>query len=258
MAEVPLAGPEARHVVVQAGQSISRISKAYRVPKSALIAANHLDSPYKIKAGQSLVVPGWKEPAPVARPEPRQIVVEEGQSISRIAAKYRVRKSAIVDANHMTAPYKVKTGQHLVVPGADEAVASVAVGSRTSEAIPLDEPAPHRRTGSPSSIASSAQPQAEANAGPTPVSATRAALLATIAVAPAPTVSATPAALPAAIAVAPAPTVSATPAALPAAIAVAQAQPSVAAAPPAGVTCPPGTTGAWSTDIIKQAMYICR
>jgi LysM repeat protein len=239
MAEVPLAGPEARHVVVQAGQSISRISKAYRVPKSALIAANHLDSPYKIKAGQSLVVPGWKEPAPVARPEPRQIVVEEGQSISRIAAKYRVRKSAIVEANHLTAPYKVKTGQHLVVPGAEEAVASVAVGSRTSEAMPLDEPAPHRRTGSPSSIASSAQPQAEANAGPTPVSAT-------------------PAALPATIAVAPAPTVSATPAALPAAIAVAQAQPSVAAAPPAGVTCPPGTTGAWSTDIIKQAMYICR
>src|SRR5947208_14628242 len=44
----------------------------------------------------------------VAGRESRQIVVEEGQSISRIAIKYRLPKAAIIAANRLEPPYKIK------------------------------------------------------------------------------------------------------------------------------------------------------
>jgi LysM repeat protein len=213
-----VAGPETRQIVVEDGQSISRIAVRYRVPKAAIIAANRLEPPYKIKIGQRLVIPGSSDPAPVRASEARQIVVEEGQSISRIAAKYRAPEAAIIEANHLTPPYKLKVGQRLVMPGPKEATAPVVVASRAPEPIPLDDPAPQAATGS----APAAQPQAEASLGSTAAS-----------------VAAEPAPPPMPVAAEPVP-------------------PMAAAAAPAGATCPPGRTGAWSTDIIRQPVYICR
>ena len=44
-------------------------------------------------------------------------IVKEGQSISAIAAKYGVTQSAILAANHLSNPNKLKLGQKLVIPG---------------------------------------------------------------------------------------------------------------------------------------------
>ncbi len=61
----PGAGPgEARTITVERGQSLGRIAEANHVPKQAIIAANHLTPPYKLKAGARLVIPGGA-PAPV-------------------------------------------------------------------------------------------------------------------------------------------------------------------------------------------------
>ena len=286
-----MAGPEARQIVVEDGQSISRIAARYRVPKAAIIAANRLEPPYKIKPGQRLVIPGSSGPAPVPASEARQIVVEEGRSISRIAAKYRVPESAIIEANHLTPPYKIKIGQRLLIPNGAEA--PVVVASRASEPIPLDDPAP----GSAPSLPSSAQPQAEASPGPTaalvstepapmPIAAAPAPPPVPVAAAPAPPpvpvaaapvlppvpITAEPALPPVPVAAEPVPPpvpvaaepvpppvpVAAEPVPPPVSVAVAQAAPLAAAAAPAGATCPPGRTGTWSTDIIRQPVYICR
>src|ERR1700680_2331346 len=62
----PGAGPpEARTITVERGQSLGRIAEAYHVPKQAIIAANHLTPPYKLKPGALLLLPG-------ARPAPAQ------------------------------------------------------------------------------------------------------------------------------------------------------------------------------------------
>src|SRR6185503_3078592 len=61
----PEAASQGRRIVVRPGQSLSRIAHEYRVPERAIIIANRLKPPYKIAAGQRLVIPGTAMP-PVA------------------------------------------------------------------------------------------------------------------------------------------------------------------------------------------------
>ena len=107
--------------------------------------------------GAALGVPGdgAGAPAPVARPggEARRIVVRPGQSLIGIARTHHVPKQAIIAANHLTPPYNVRIGQHLIIPGAAEAPAQRQLAAAPSaaptgqghpppEIIPLDGPAP--------------------------------------------------------------------------------------------------------------------
>ncbi|MGC2414498.1 MAG: LysM domain-containing protein, partial [Stellaceae bacterium] len=63
--------------------------------------------------------PDTPQQAPVATREAQRIVVEHGQSVSRIAAKYGLPRRVIIAANNLTPPYKIKTGQQLLIPGGD-------------------------------------------------------------------------------------------------------------------------------------------
>ena len=58
----PLAAPKARRIVVRPGQSLGRIAQEYRVPQRSIIAANNLKPPYKVEAGQMLLIPGQAAP----------------------------------------------------------------------------------------------------------------------------------------------------------------------------------------------------
>ena len=185
--------------------------------------------------------------APVAKREARQIVVEAGQSLSRIAVKYHTPQRAIIAANNLTPPYKIKIGQQLQIPGAGGSPpAPAVVGSAPPEIIPLDRP------GIPGSTA---PPLTTATASPAPPPDAPALKPLEVAApagdnspeAPAVTAAATIGSPPASSGSAelPAPATTATT--------------SVPAAPPRGVICPPGTIGAWSDrDIIKLPVYICR
>jgi LysM repeat protein len=193
--------------------------------------------------------PDTARQAPVAERETRQIVVEAGQSLSRIAAKYGISRRAIIAANDLTPPYKIKIGQQLRIPSADgPPPAPAVVGSAPVEVAPADRPALAQSTAPPPTAAppppepAAVKPfEAAAPAGdksPEPLSAAVVPVPATTDVPPASSGSAEP------------------PAA--AATATASAPTSVPAAPPPGVTCPAGTTGMWSEDIIKLPVYICR
>src|SRR5712691_3466989 len=64
---------DTRRIVVEHGQSLGVIAHAYHVPTQAIVAANHLTPPYKIAAGQQLVIPGAAEtpkPMPPAAVSP--------------------------------------------------------------------------------------------------------------------------------------------------------------------------------------------
>jgi LysM repeat protein len=184
--------------------------------------------------------------ASVAKRQTRKIVVEAGQSLSRIAVKYHVPQRTIIAANDLTPPYKIKIGQHLRVPGAGGPPAAPAVvGSSPPEIIPLDRPAPP----APPATAATASP-------PPPV----VPVLKPIEVAapagdkspetPVVPVAATTGSPPASAGSAEQPAPATTAAAPPPA--------SISAAAPPGVTCPAGTIGTWSDrDIIKLPVYIC-
>lgn len=53
----PAAEPAVHYIIVQPGQSLGRIAEAYHVPERAIIAANGLTPPYKLKAGARLALP---------------------------------------------------------------------------------------------------------------------------------------------------------------------------------------------------------
>ena len=102
-------------VVVQSGDSLSGIAAEYGVTLSALIVANAIDDPDRVHPGQELVIPGASS---AARPKgPTVVVVQSGDSLSRIAADHGVTVAALMAANGITDPDRLHVGQRLTVPG---------------------------------------------------------------------------------------------------------------------------------------------
>jgi murein DD-endopeptidase MepM/ murein hydrolase activator NlpD len=96
-------------------------------------------------------------PSSLPGPPARRVVVRPGQSLSRIAREYRVSERVIIAANRLKPPYKIETGQHLLIPGAAAPPVRMATaapplvpppsapaGHPPPEIIPLDGPAPPR------------------------------------------------------------------------------------------------------------------
>src|SRR5690349_12669990 len=101
-----------------------------------------------------LGTPGAQPGAAMPR-ETRQITVQRGQSVGCLAGEYHVSKQAIIAANHLDAPYKIKIGTNLVIPGAaphavQQAMARPSTSATaTPDVIPLDDPPPLRASTPP-------------------------------------------------------------------------------------------------------------
>jgi murein DD-endopeptidase MepM/ murein hydrolase activator NlpD len=54
--------------------------------------------------------------------------VRSGESISRIAARYRVTRAALIEANRLANPHALRSGQHLSVPGCQPSVPQTTAG----------------------------------------------------------------------------------------------------------------------------------
>lgn len=95
-------------------------------------------------------------PTPGYPGESQGIVVRPGESVSRLAQQYHVPERAIIAANHLQPPYKIETGQKLLIPGAARRPAEaangpmrarpVAANHQPPEIIPLDGPAPPEKS----------------------------------------------------------------------------------------------------------------
>jgi murein DD-endopeptidase MepM/ murein hydrolase activator NlpD len=138
-----------------------------RPPAASPIAAAPLAAPMMPASARSLPAPPPRlaemRPSPPAdRPrEGVRIVVQPGQSVGGLAAKYHVSRRDIIAANHLPAPYGIETGQQLVIPDATdrppERIATAAPPPRwvrrageqgAPDIIPLDGP-PHRAEEAP-------------------------------------------------------------------------------------------------------------
>jgi LysM repeat protein len=118
---------------VQPGDTLIGISLRFGVSMQTIVVANNIVNPDIIYAGQTLVIPdddgsggtttGPAQPAPPAPASPPPVasggtvyVIQPGDTLLGIAARYGVSVGAIVQANNLTNPNIIYAGQTLLIP----------------------------------------------------------------------------------------------------------------------------------------------
>jgi len=106
-AESGLETPDARYrtITVAQGETIEALSLRHGVPVYALVDANHLAPPFKLRPGQRLILPGAPEHQ-----------VRDGETLYSIARRYGVDVYALAAYNGLTQPYIVRQGQRIRLP----------------------------------------------------------------------------------------------------------------------------------------------
>lgn len=143
---------------VRKGDTLGKIAAAHGVKLGALMAVNNLDAKKarQLRIGQKLVIPAGgvavksaKVKAGVADKvatgkldKDGFYVIQSGDSIARIAARFQVKSSEIFKANNMTEAdaRRLQIGQKLVIPGkspATVAVPEVKAPAAAVEATPV-------------------------------------------------------------------------------------------------------------------------
>ena len=99
-----LRNPEAAHLVA-AGETLYTIASRRQTPLRALIDANGLQPPFRLEAGQVLILP-----------PPATHVVAQGETLAAIARRYNIDLRSFVLMNRIAAPYAIRPGDVLVLP----------------------------------------------------------------------------------------------------------------------------------------------
>jgi murein DD-endopeptidase MepM/ murein hydrolase activator NlpD len=76
---------------------------------------------------------------PAATPEPEQVVVRPGQTLSGIAHAYHVPMQVIAEANHLLPPYRIEVGRTLIIPQAGQPTVPFASASLAVPPLPKAE-----------------------------------------------------------------------------------------------------------------------
>ena len=92
--------------VVQAGETLWRLAKQYRVSVNRIVEANGLEQPEKLIIGQALLIPP---------PYPRY-TVQPGDTLGAVARQYGVRVQDVMQINDLTDPDLIYPGQPLMIP----------------------------------------------------------------------------------------------------------------------------------------------
>jgi LysM repeat protein len=95
---------------VERGDTLGTIARDNNVTVSELIAENDIDNPNLIYPGQVLKIPGENGEPDITH------VVARGETLNRIATKYKASVSRIVGANSIANPNLILIGQRLVIP----------------------------------------------------------------------------------------------------------------------------------------------
>ena len=117
-----VASVAANHVTytVQAGDTLSAIAARYKTTVTALAAANHIEDPNLIFAGQVLTVSGGSASATAPppsglTPSPTTYKVQAGDTLGVIAARFGTTVAALAAANHIEDPNLIFAGQVLTL-----------------------------------------------------------------------------------------------------------------------------------------------
>jgi len=111
--------------VVKAGDTLTRIANLTGASAEAIARENALETPFVVKLGQRLTIPGG-----------RYHLIRRGESGIAIARAYGVDWSQVATMNHLQEPYILREGQRLLLPSVQEA-AHMTLEQR-AEAFQLD------------------------------------------------------------------------------------------------------------------------
>ena len=105
--------------VVQPGETLWLIGEQYGIDAADIAAANDLENPALIVAGDELWIPVDGEPAPGTGGDAIVHVVQPGDTIASIATAYGIDPTVLANSNEIGSPYVIFPGQQLVVPYAE-------------------------------------------------------------------------------------------------------------------------------------------
>jgi len=115
-------------VTVQPGDTVYAIARRTGAGPQAIIAENGLRPPYQLRVGDTLRIPpalgsGFSggHATPVAAPVSSMRTVAMGETLFSISRSTGVPVQTIAAANRLQAPYTLRVGQQLVIPGAQGA-----------------------------------------------------------------------------------------------------------------------------------------
>lgn len=110
----PTPVPVSQTYVVQWGDTLYSIAARFGVSQAALAQANNIAATSWVYAGQVLVIPGvGTTPPPVSG---TTYVVQRGDYLVSIAARYGLIWWQLAQANNIQPPYVIYPGQTLVIP----------------------------------------------------------------------------------------------------------------------------------------------
>ena len=105
--------------VIQRGDTLAKIATRYGVTVKQLTDLNGIKNPNLIVPGQTLKIPGTTTaPAATSAPSESQktYTVQAGDNLAGIAAKFNVTVQALQQANNISNPNQIYTGQILKIP----------------------------------------------------------------------------------------------------------------------------------------------
>jgi LysM repeat protein len=114
------------HYTIKQGDTLSRIAANHKVSLSELVSINNLSNPDLIHPGQVIRIPGEGRAAEITH------VVARGDTLNRIAARYKASITRIVSANKISNPDIIRIGQEILIP-AGGGGSSNGISTRTGQ-----------------------------------------------------------------------------------------------------------------------------
>ena len=116
---------------VKRGDTLGAIARRYGTSVRSMQRANGLPRADRIYVGQVLELPGrGRDWGPLVMPEERESrvasrhVVRSGETLGKIAERYRIGVDTLASANSLRSPDLLRVGEELVIPGSGDDVAS--------------------------------------------------------------------------------------------------------------------------------------
>ncbi len=137
----PAAAAQPSVYVVQNGDSLSKIAAKHGCKTSELKELNNIKDANKILVGQKLMIPDGSAKAPAAAPAkaaaakagPGEYIVQNGDALSKIAARFGCKTRELMELNNIKDANKIRIGQKLKLPGAGPAPAAPAAAPAPAE-----------------------------------------------------------------------------------------------------------------------------